>query len=96
MSETAKAEINTRGVITIPKKLRDGFQWEAGQELEFVALGDAALLLVPKRLALAEARQKIRAILKQSGVDAKEVLAGLDEARQEVFDRHYKASRRKK
>lgn len=89
MEEIATGEIRERGEITIPKKIRNSFHLEKGQELAFIPLGKDAILLTPKRLELDEARRKIRSILRQTGKSPQEVLKSLGEAREETFQKHY-------
>lgn len=90
MDEIAMGEIRERGEVTIPKKIRENYHLEAGQEMAFIPLGADAILLTPKKLELDEARRKIKSILKQSKVSAAEVLKSLDETREEIFKKHYK------
>lgn len=94
MDQTATSEIRERGEVTIPKKIREAFHFESGQRLEFIPIGNDAVLLTPKRLELDEARRLIQGILKQTKVSADEVLQGLDSSREEVFQRHYGARRK--
>lgn len=97
MSETASAAIRERGEVTIPKKIREAIHLEAGGQVEFIPLGREAVLMTPKRLELKEARRLIRGILKQTQVKAEEVLAGLAESREEVFQKYFgKKSRGRK
>ena len=43
MSVTAKLSSKFR--ISIPKAIREGLHWEAGQELAFISKGDGVLIL---------------------------------------------------
>ncbi len=87
--ETAESEVRERGEITIPKKIRDTLHFEAGQHLEFIPLGDQAVLLAPKRLELEEARRLIHRVLKQTKVSPEKVLEGLAESREKTYQKHY-------
>lgn len=89
MSEPAISAIRERGEVTIPKKIREAIHLEAGEQVEFIPLGQEAVLLTPKRLELKEARRMIRTILKRSQVKPEEVLKGLAESREEVFEKHF-------
>lgn len=88
MGKSATAEIRERGEITIPKKIRESHHLEAGQQVEFVPFGET-LLMTPKYLELKEARRQIQAILKRSKSSVSHVLKGLDESREEVYQKHY-------
>src|SRR4030095_11662990 len=89
MEQTAETEIRERGEITIPKKIREAFHLEAGQKIEIIPIGANALLLTLKRLDLQEARRQIQRILRQSKVDPKKILDGLEKSREEIFQKHY-------
>lgn len=82
-------EIRGRGEITIPKKIRELFQLEAGDAVEFIPLGKKALLMTPKPLPLEEARQQFRKILKKTGTTPEELLKGLEMSREETFQEYY-------
>ena len=77
MEAAATGELRARGEITIPKKIRELFQLESGDSVEFIPLGNKVLLLAPKPLPLEEARQEIRKILKRSGSSPEDLLKGL-------------------
>ena len=89
MEQTVASEIRERGEITIPKKIREAFHFEAGQRLEFIPIGEHAVLLTPKRLELEEARRLIQKILAQTKASPKKVLEGLRSSREEVYQTHY-------
>lgn len=89
LEQTVETEIRERGEVTIPKKIRQAFHLEPGQKVEFIPIGRSALLLTPKRLDLQEARRQIQRILKQSNLDPKQVLEGLAESREEIFQKYY-------
>lgn len=96
MSEAAMASMRERGEVTIPKKIREAIHLEAGEAVEFIPIGQDAVLMTPKRLELKEARRMIRAVLKRSRVKAEDVLAGLAESRADVFQKHFGSKRRGK
>lgn len=87
------AEIKARGQLTIPKKIRDVSRLEEGQLVSIIPVGDS-VIVTPQRLELDEARRQIKKILKGSGLSASEVLAGLDEERETLFQETYGKSGR--
>ncbi|MBI2981995.1 MAG: AbrB/MazE/SpoVT family DNA-binding domain-containing protein [Deltaproteobacteria bacterium] len=89
MEQTVTTEIRERGEITIPKKIREAFDLEPGQQVQFIPIGKSAVLMTPKRLELDEARRMIQKILRQTGATSQKVLAGLDASRDETFRKHY-------
>lgn len=95
METTATTEVRERGEVTIPKKIREIFHLEAGQSVEFLPLGEHAVLMTAKRLDLEEARRSIQKILKQTKVSPEEVLKGLDVSREEVYEKHYGRARKR-
>lgn len=89
--ETAKTyttEIKSRGQLTIPKKIRERGALEEGQVVSLIPLGDS-VLITPKRLPLDEARREIKKLLKAAGVSAEELLAGIQEEREDLFEETY-------
>jgi AbrB family looped-hinge helix DNA binding protein len=89
--ETAKsvtAEIKSRGQLTIPKKIRVMSRLEEGQIVSIIPVGDS-VIITPKRLELDEARREIKKILKASKVSLDDLLRGLKEEREKVYQETY-------
>jgi bifunctional DNA-binding transcriptional regulator/antitoxin component of YhaV-PrlF toxin-antitoxin module len=80
--------IKARGQLTIPKKIRVMGHLEEGQVVSIIPVGDS-VIITPKRLALDEARREIRRILKASGLTEQELLKGLDQEREELYQETY-------
>ena len=95
MEETkvAIAEINARGQLTIPKKIREMSHIEEGNVVSILPIGDS-LIITPKRLELDEARRQLRKLVKASGLTVEELIKGLEEERTELFEETY-GSRKK-
>ena len=83
--KTAIAEIKSRGQLTIPKKIRESSHLEEGQVVSIIPVGDS-VIITPKRLELDEARRQIRRIMKASGLSEKELLKGLKEERESLYE----------
>ena len=83
-----RAEIKSRGQLTIPKKIREAGLLEEGQIVSLIPVGDS-IMITPKRLPLEEARREIRRILKTSGSSVEKLLKGLKEEREELFKETY-------
>jgi len=81
-------EIKSRGQLTIPKKIRVMGHLEEGQVVSIIPVGDS-VIITPKRLALDEARREIRKLLKASGLSAEDLLKGLQEEREELYQETY-------
>lgn len=82
------AEIKARGQLTIPKKIREMSRLEAGQTVAIIPVGDS-VIITPQRLELDEARRQIKKILKESGLSAEKVLAGLKAERETLYRETY-------
>jgi AbrB family looped-hinge helix DNA binding protein len=82
------AAIKARGQLTIPKKIREMIHLEDGQSVSIIPAGES-VIISPKRLELDDARREIRRIMKQSGYSATELLAGLKEERENLFQDIY-------
>lgn len=81
-------EIKSRGQLTIPKKIRMMSHLEEGQVVSIIPIGDS-VLITPRRLELNEARREIRRILRDSGVSLEELLEGLKEEREDLYQEKY-------
>lgn len=81
-------EIKSRGQLTIPKKIRDVSHLEEGQQVSIIPIGDS-IIVTPKRLELDEARREISRILKESGYSLNEILEGLEEERETLYQEIY-------
>jgi AbrB family looped-hinge helix DNA binding protein len=82
------AEIKSRGQLTIPKKIRVMSHLEEGQVVSIIPVGDS-VIITPKKLELDEARREIKRILKASGLSPEDLLAGLKEEREKVYQEAY-------
>ncbi len=82
------AEIKARGQLTIPKKIRVMSRLEEGQVVSIIPVGDS-VIVTPKRIELDDARREIKRILKEAGMTPEDLLAGLKEAREKLYQRTY-------
>lgn len=81
-------EIKSRGQLTIPKKIRVMGHLEEGQVVSIIPVGDS-VIITPKRLALDEARRELRRLLKASGLSEEDLLKGLREEREKLYQETY-------
>ena len=81
-------EIKSRGQLTIPKKIRVMGHLEEGQVVSIIPVGDS-VIITPKRLELDEARREIRKLLKASGLSEEDLLKGLQEEREKLYQETY-------
>ena len=74
--------------IAIPEEFRAPLGLDEGGAYIVVQL-DSFLLLYPKRLVSLEALEGMRQVLEEEGVTLDDLLEGLDEVRQEIYDERY-------
>ena len=78
------AEIKSRGQLTIPKRIRFMSRLEEGQIVSIIPVGDS-VIITPKRLELDDTRREIKRIMKVTGLSPKELLAGMNEEREKLY-----------
>ncbi len=82
------AEIKSRGQLTIPKKIRVMSRLEEGQIVSIIPVGDS-VIITPRRLELDDARREIKRIIKAAGLSPEDLLAGLKEEREKLYQETY-------
>ena len=82
------AEIKSRGQLTIPKKIRVMSRLEEGQIVSIIPVGDS-VIITPRRLELDDARREIERIIKAAGLSPEDLLAGLKEEREKLYQETY-------
>ncbi len=87
-ARSVTAEIKSRGQLTIPKKIRVMSRLEEGQVVSIIPVGDS-VIITPRRLELDDARREIKRILKEAGMTPEDLLAGLKEEREKLYQRTY-------
>jgi len=81
-------EIKSRGQLTIPKKIRVMGHLEEGQVVSIIPVGDS-VIITPRRLELDEARREIKKLLKASRLSEEDLLKGLQEEREKLYQETY-------
>jgi AbrB family looped-hinge helix DNA binding protein len=92
-AKAAVAEINARGQLTIPKKIRETSHIDEGDVVSILPVGDS-LIITPKRLELDEARRQLKKLLKASSLTIEELIEGLKEERSNLFKETYGAKKK--
>ena len=87
-ARTVTAEIKSRGQLTIPKRIRVMSRLEEGQIVSIIPVGDS-VIITPRRLELDDARREIKRIMKSAGLSPEELLAGLKEEREKLYQETY-------
>lgn len=85
--------LRERGQITIPQAVRDRWATEVNDldVLNLIEIGDA-VFLSPKKLLLPELSKQFSALMDEEGVSLAELLEGLAEERQAIYQERYGSS----
>jgi AbrB family looped-hinge helix DNA binding protein len=82
-------QIRRKGVITLPKELRQRYGLDEGHVFMLEDLGDGSFLLVPRVSQVARQGDRVAELLKEEGVSTEEVLKALEEERETYYREHY-------
>lgn len=77
-------QVGKRGVVTIPKDVRETYGIEEGDTLHLVDLGGGTFVVTPMIPAVPSLTEEIEAIREEEGISAEELLAGLQEQRERL------------
>ena len=83
MSSVFEVKVVRRGVITLPKELRDRNHIEEGDLVTLLELGNGVVVMSPRRSRVDEIADKLAAEWKNSGETLESMLAALREVRSE-------------
>jgi len=81
MKNTFQVQVGRRGIITIPKELRDRNNIEEGNLLTLMDFGDGVLIMGPQRSRVDEIANKVARHLQDSGESLESLLATLRDIR---------------
>lgn len=80
-NNTFQVQVVQRGIITLPKELREHNQIEEGDTLTFIDLGDGVVVMSPKRSRVDEIADKLARQWQDSGESLESMLNTLREVR---------------
>ena len=83
MGNTFQVRVVRRGVITLPKKLRETSRIEEGDLLTLIDLGDGIVLMSSRRSRVDEIADKLAREWQESGETLETMLTSLREVREE-------------
>ena len=83
MNNTFQIQVVRRGVITLPKELREQNQINEGDTLTLINLGDGVFVLSPRRSRVDEIADKLAKEWQESGETLESMLETLREVRAE-------------
>jgi bifunctional DNA-binding transcriptional regulator/antitoxin component of YhaV-PrlF toxin-antitoxin module len=88
---TGFARLDKKGRMSIAKPIRDAFNLSAGATVAWVKVG-GGLMIIPQDEHLARVMEDAASALERAGITVEDLLAGLDEARDEVVTEQYGAA----
>jgi AbrB family looped-hinge helix DNA binding protein len=83
MNNTFQVQVVRRGIITLPKELREHNNIEEGDMLTLIDLGDGVFVVSPKRSRVDEIADKLAKEWQDSGETLESMLSTLREVRAE-------------
>lgn len=83
MSNTFQVQVVRRGIITLPKELRDNNKIEEGDVMTLIDLGDGVVIMSPRRSRVDEIADKLSREWHNSGETLESMLTTLREVRAE-------------
>jgi AbrB family looped-hinge helix DNA binding protein len=81
MNKTFRVQVVRRGIITLPKKLREQNNIEEGDTLTLIDLGDGVVVMSPRRSRVDEIADKLAEEWQDSGESLESMLTTLREIR---------------
>jgi AbrB family looped-hinge helix DNA binding protein len=81
MEETYRVQVGQRGVVTLPKKLREHYRIHEGDQLTLIDLG-GVFILSSRRTEIDHLADQIQKKLIERGETLEDMLQALQEARQ--------------
>ncbi len=88
MKDTLSVQVAKRGIITLPKRLRDQYNIREGDDLTLLDLG-GTFVLTRQRSQVDDVADRLGALLQESGESLESMLQTLREDRDRVFDEQY-------
>lgn len=86
--ESRSVTLRDRGVLTLPKSLRDEYDLGEGDALHLVDAG-GAFILTPMQPMVPSLSSKIEKLREETGLSAEELLSRLQEERTALVKSHY-------
>jgi len=83
MNNTFQVQVVRRGIITLPKELREHNKIEEGDMLTLIDLGDGVVVISPQRSRVDEIANKLAKEWQDSGESLESMLSTLREVRAE-------------
>ena len=88
MEDTLSIQVAKRGVITLPKSLRDRYDIQEGDDLTLLDLG-GTFVLSRKRSQIDDLADRVAGLLQERGETLESMLQTLRQERERVFREQY-------
>jgi len=88
MSEN-EVVLRERGVLTLPKGVRQRNKFEPGTHLRVIELGEGAVVLARQKSVVAELAEQIEELLEEAGITLQELLRAAREERGRIYRQRY-------
>lgn len=82
-------QIRSKGTITLPAEMRRKYNWEEGEVLTAIDMGNGTLMLTSKPSKVMRSADKVAKMVKDANVSLGELLETLDEERKKYYQEHY-------
>ena len=82
-------QVRRKGVITLPRELRQRYHVDAGDAFTVLDLGDGSFLLTPHVSQVAHLGDQAARVLAEEGVGVEDVIEALDQERATYYRERY-------
>lgn len=82
-------QIRSKGTITLPAELRRKYNWEEGEILTAIDLGNGTLILKSSPNEVDKISRRISKALKEDNIALEDLLTTLDEERKTLYQELY-------
>jgi AbrB family looped-hinge helix DNA binding protein len=82
-------QIRSKGTITLPAELRRKYNWEEGEVLTAIDLGNGVLILKSNPNEIDKVSRQVSRSLKEENVSLEDLLTTLDEERKTLYQELY-------
>lgn len=89
MKAATTIQMRSKGTITVPKELREKYQFAEGSVFTLIDLEDGSLLLSPGVSRVNQLGDQLARSLEEAGITLEEMLEVLDEERERYYREHY-------
>jgi bifunctional DNA-binding transcriptional regulator/antitoxin component of YhaV-PrlF toxin-antitoxin module len=83
------AVMRDRGVLTLPKEVRERNDFRAGTRFQVIDLGRGTIVLAPQASVLGELAEEISKAMDEAGVTLEDLLEAAREERKRLYQERY-------